>query len=194
MSARDRLLEATIQSLREYGYAATTTRRIVELAGLHVPAVNYYFGSKQRLMREAIVEAVRRWGDTTMAVPVDPSAPGTDQLRTRLSHFLGSLSEDRAYVVAAAEAFAQAERDSEVRDGLAEAYRTFRARVADSIAAANPAADPQVADALASTLIALFDGLAIQHLLDPTDTPSADQALQSLAGLAYLTTADPPGT
>ena len=190
MTPRERLLEGAIEVLRREGYARTTTRQIVAEAGLHLPAVNYYFGSKERLLHDAIVEALRRWGETTMKV-VDAAHGGPhERLRGGLERFLWTLGEARPYVVAAVEAFAQAERSEELRGRLAEAYREFREVVAESVhraLGAEPDDLPQERVlAFASTMIALCDGLAIQWLIEPTATPDAGEVIESLGALAVV--------
>lgn len=188
MDSRQRLLEAAIECLQRRGYAHTTTREIVAAAGSHLPAINYYFGSKERLLHEAVVEALRRWAQTTMAVASEPSEMSPrDQLFRSIARFLGTLEADRPYVVAAIEAFAQAERSDELRERLAEAYGDFRVEVAHSLeAAAGTDAEEPRAESLgvASLLIALFDGLAIQWLLDPDRAPDAEEVGRSLDLLA----------
>ncbi len=194
MDHRERLLEAAIGELQERGYARTTTRGIVAAADSHLPAVNYYFGSKETLLHEAIVEALRRWAETTMKTAGEPAADPSERLARGIAQFLSTLEDDRPYVVAALEAFAQAERSEELRGRLAGAYADFRAIVARSVereagsashrelgVAAEPSAGPL---ALASVLIALFDGLAIQWLLDPEAAPDAEQVIGALGALA----------
>ncbi len=106
-------------------------------------------------------------------------------MRRALERFLGALDQDQPYVVAAAEALAQASHSEEVRERLGDANREFRELVATSL---RPAAGSAVSDreltALASTLVALFDGLAIQHLIDPAGVPDAAEVMQSLARVA----------
>lgn len=202
---RERLLDATIELLQERGYARTTTRAIVERAGSHLPAVNYYYGSKDALLQEAIVEALRRWCETTIAAAEEPAgvAPA-ERLRLGLQRFLAALEADRPYVVAALEAFAQAERSEELRARLASAYADFRTIIARGIerdaaagAVGAPAAEPgeeptepaaprRGSLALASVVIALFDGFAIQWLLDPEATADADEVLATLATLVAI--------
>lgn len=193
MSPRERLIEAAIVSLQERGYARTTTRQIVALAELHLPAVNYYFGSKERLLQEAIVEAIRRWGERTMVASERPVGSPWERLRLSLQRFLETLEADRAYVVAAAEAFAQAERDPELRERLALAYEEFRgvvsARIQQTVGF-EAGAPHDLARALSSTLIALFDGLAMQTLLDPGRTPDVVEVTRSLALLGQLAAMD----
>lgn len=192
---RKALLEAAITCLQNRGYAKTTTRDIVAVAGSHLPAVNYYFGSKDQLLTEAITEALRRWMETTMAVARDPApATATERLRSSVERFLSSLETDRAYVVAALEAFAQAPRSAELRERLAQEYAAAREQVAASAAAATDPELDRLDDSdlagVASLLLALFDGLAIQWLLAPGEAPDADQILRSLRLLATALTDD----
>lgn len=190
MDTRERLLEAAITLLHEQGYARTTTRQIVAEADAHVPAVNYFYGSKDRLMLEAVEEALRRWITTTMdaAHRVDAAHP-RERLRISIEQFLTTLDTDRKYVVAAVEAFAQAERSDELRNRLADAYRDFRSVVAHAVDETEPASSTTIN--IATVLIALFDGLALQWLLDPERIPSADQILDALDALGDLLGPEP---
>jgi AcrR family transcriptional regulator len=189
MDQRQRLLEAAIEALQDLGYARATTREIVARAGAHLPAINYYFGSKERLLHEAIVEALRRWAQTTLAVgeESEESASGRELLQGSVERFLATLESDRPYVVAAVEAFAQASRSEELRQRLADAYGELREFIARTAVDRGPDEDPEHGARtldLASVLMALFDGLAIQWLLDPERAPSAAQAMGGLDALA----------
>ncbi|MQA86084.1 MAG: TetR family transcriptional regulator [Streptosporangiales bacterium] len=195
MDQRKALLEAAISCLQQRGYARTTTRDIVAAAGAHLPAVNYYFGSKERLLAAAIVEVLRRWAQATMEIANDPSPiPAQERLHRTLDGFLGSLAANHAYVVSAMEAFAQAPRNDELRDRLADEYQLARDEIAATITAVakdeGGALDGVETEDLASVLLALFDGLAIQWLMDPDRVPSADRAVRSLRILASAV-ADP---
>lgn len=58
-SARDRIVGATIACLEREGMHGLTVRSIAQEAGVNVAAVNYYFGSKSRLIEETL-ERTRR--------------------------------------------------------------------------------------------------------------------------------------
>lgn len=179
MSARDRLLEAAIGSLHTRGYARTTTREIVAAAGSHLPAVNYYFGSKERLLHEAAVQSMLRWTRATLAATegsatLDPRS----RLQASVERFLASVRGDRSGFVAAVEAYAQAERDDTLRECLAGAYDDLRAAIA--------VGGDDESRAVGSVLIALLDGLALQCLLDPERAPTGAEVVRSLDAVARV--------
>jgi AcrR family transcriptional regulator len=57
---RKKLLDATIQSLLEVGYAATTTRRVTELAGVSQGAQTHHFPRRVDLVAAAFEELAQR--------------------------------------------------------------------------------------------------------------------------------------
>ncbi|MCF6390421.1 TetR/AcrR family transcriptional regulator [Mycobacterium sp. MBM] len=185
MSTRDRLVDATIRCLAEDGWARTTTRRILSGAGAHAPDVNYYFGSKDGLMHEAAVRVTRRWAQGPLRQAGDTAgADPRTRLTAVLQGFLDSLRADRTDAVAAIEVFAQAERSETLRRELRDAYDDFRVAVGENMR-------PQAADwnnsevrALATVLIALFDGLAVQSVFDPDGVPPASELVDAMALLA----------
>lgn len=55
---RQKLVAATIECLAHYGVEGATVRRIVAQAGVNIAAVNYHFGSKEALLRQALDHTV----------------------------------------------------------------------------------------------------------------------------------------
>ena len=51
---RRRLIETAIEAFGAYGYEGTSTRMLADRAGVNLPAIPYYFGSKQGLYRAAV--------------------------------------------------------------------------------------------------------------------------------------------
>src|SRR5918996_291356 len=60
-SHRDALLEGAITCIQEKGYARTTARDLVAASGTNLGSIGYHYGSKERLLNEALFEAFRRW-------------------------------------------------------------------------------------------------------------------------------------
>jgi AcrR family transcriptional regulator len=74
--ARGRILQAAIELLGERSEEAITVRDLAARAGVAVGAVNYYFRSKENLLHEAVVSAMRDvaegWLERTSAPEPDP--------------------------------------------------------------------------------------------------------------------------
>lgn len=60
LSTRNMVLEAAGRVFAERGYAKSTSREICEKAGVNSAAINYYFGGKEGLYEEVLVEAHRQ--------------------------------------------------------------------------------------------------------------------------------------
>lgn len=65
---KQRLVEAAGHEFAAHGFQAATVRAICRRAGANVAAVNYHFGDKSALYREAVLEAYR------CGVPDEPEA------------------------------------------------------------------------------------------------------------------------
>jgi hypothetical protein len=96
------------------------------------------------------------------------------------------MPERHSILQAYVEALAQALRVPELRSQLAEHYRRARTMVAALVAASlgdgSDADDPRCR-AVATLVIAACDGLALQSLLDPENTPGPDDLAAGLAAV-----------
>lgn len=53
---RRQIIDAAIETLAEHGYAGTTFARIAERAGISPALISYHFDSKERLLRQVVVD------------------------------------------------------------------------------------------------------------------------------------------
>jgi AcrR family transcriptional regulator len=178
---RDALLAGALECLMEDGYARSTARAITARAGTSLAAIGYHFGSTEHLLHEAIAEGFRQWR-TRLALVLEEhegAAPGElvgiigDEL-TRL------FVEDRRLLIVFVEALALAERSDDVQAQAAAGYVEDRLGVAgllERVRGRRRGDEPVVG----SMLLAVVDGLVIQHLLNPDDAPSPRQVLDVLA-------------
>lgn len=93
---RERVLEAACKAFADKGYRDTTVAEICRRAGANIAAVNYHFGSKEALYRQAWQWAHRAMLDAFPADGgVDPRAAAEQRLRGRIRSTLQrALSED----------------------------------------------------------------------------------------------------
>ena len=85
-----RLLEAAGEKFAEMGFEAARVRTICERAGANLAAINYYFGDKEQLYVQAVLEAYR-YGMRAMPEVTDPREPPSVELRMFIHGFLTNV-------------------------------------------------------------------------------------------------------
>jgi AcrR family transcriptional regulator len=187
--ARSRLLEATIACIQERGRAGATSREIAAEAEANLGSIGYYFGSKDELVDQALVTACERWTGYLLdnGFASAPDGPLAERIATSLGTFLSSLGQNRPLALVFLEALASADRSPDVRSALVDYYDELRDAVAEDTG--NSGSDvlgEAAAGALAIAVVALFDGLLIQSLLDPDFELNPVELVGSLARLLGL--------
>jgi AcrR family transcriptional regulator len=192
---REQLLTAARTLLETRGYAHITARDLVAESGTNLASIGYHFGSKAELLNEAIEAAFADWArqlaDLVMA---DPDATPVQRAWTTWATVRDALPHRRPLLQAYVEALAQAQREPQLRAQLATHLRAVRQMVAERVAESLDgavAADDVRCQAVASFVMAVCDGLAVQWLLDPDEMPSGDELLSGLA-LVFAASFGPP--
>ena len=181
---REELLAAARRLLERRGYAHITARDLVAESDTNLASIGYHFGSKAGLLNAAIESAFEDWTDQLAAlVMADPHATPMQRAMATWVTALDSLPGRRPILQSYIEALAQAQRSPELQGQLAAHYGRARARVAELVARSlddgTPADDPRCR-AIATFVIAVCDGLAVQWLLDPEHAPTGAQLLEGL--------------
>lgn len=166
---RDQMLAAAATLIAERGFGETRIADVAARAGASPALVIYYFGTKDRLLTEAL-----RWSERSFYVAAEEMLRSTRQLRRRLELLVEwTLAPDARTSLAGAwglrfDLWAQAFRDPEVKKDRAELdaqWRTLIARVVqDGVDAGE--IDPVDVEAFAILWDALLDGLVVQVALD----------------------------
>ncbi|HEY2296946.1 MAG TPA: TetR/AcrR family transcriptional regulator [Jatrophihabitans sp.] len=185
MGHREQLLVAARALLERQGYAHITARDLVAESGTNLASIGYHFGSKAALLNQAIEDSFAEWANQLAdLVMADPDATPIQRAWTTWAAVRDALPRHGPLLQAFVEALAQAQREPNLRAQLAEhmnAVRTMVAeRVAQSLGDGTPPTDPRCR-AVASFVIAVCDGLAVQYLLDPDQAPTGEQLLEGLA-------------
>lgn len=89
LSTRNAVLDAAGRVFAERGFAEATSKEICQLAGANSAAVNYYFGGKEKLYEEVLIEAHRQMSDLEELDKIIAShLPPEEKLRTFLKSML----------------------------------------------------------------------------------------------------------
>jgi AcrR family transcriptional regulator len=190
---REQLLSAARTLLESQGYAHITARDLVAESGTYLASIGYHFGSKAELLNQAIEDAFADWArqlaDFVMA---DPAATPVQRALTTWVAVRDALPDRGPMLQAYVEALAQAQREPTLRAQLAEHMQAVRMmvaeRAAESLGDSTSPDDPRCR-AVASFVIAVCDGLAVQYLLDPERVPDGDTLI---AGLSMIFSASFP--
>jgi AcrR family transcriptional regulator len=86
MNVKDQLLTAAVRVYAESGYHGATTRRIASAAGVNEITLFRHFGSKDVLLREALLRCHAEGTVPLPDVPHDPLQELTDWSRAHLLH------------------------------------------------------------------------------------------------------------
>ena len=174
----DAIIEATLQALSKYGYAATSLQRIAEEAGISKRMVLHYFESRDQLFDEV----VRRVGRRILA-QVEEAVVRQDDPEAALARGLDRLWDEVLKDPALQAVFfgllAEAVANPAHRATIATARQEYRELIARVIADSRPDRDWQPAelDSAATLILSTMAGLTID-LLERGDSPALQQAFE----------------
>jgi AcrR family transcriptional regulator len=178
---REKLMAAAAELIAELGWGRVTTRAVAERAGLPHGAVSYHFRGKQELLTEAAMFAFAR------AVPADEFAAlaGVQDLIGLIAAEVADRDAiDPVLSRLMFEAMREAERDPALRERMGAMLARYREMMIAAVRAEQQrgtvfAGAP--ADAIATLIGAVSDGLLLHALLDPDlDVRPALDALRAL--------------
>ncbi|MFI9510720.1 TetR/AcrR family transcriptional regulator [Nocardia sp. NPDC052566] len=179
MGTREDLLAAAKQCLAERGYARTTVRDIVAASGTNLAAINYHFGTRDKLLNQAMLESTAAAVQQILdSLPSDDAGPPAARLETFWRKLIESFGTDRALWVANAESLAQAMHSPEMRAEMGGAQQQAR----DGLSAMFGDPDNQVG----AVLQTLIGGLLIQWIVDPERAPAPEDLTAGLRALTGL--------
>ena len=164
-----RIVEAMRASVAERGIAGSTFDQVAKAAGVSRGLLHYYFGSKERLL----VEAVKRECDLRdeLSEHAIAGAGSAEQvLDAMVRSFEDFLGEGSATAVMIYEMLTLAQRNDEVAHELAELGRRTRSHLADALRAKSEAGVLRLCDdpeSVAAFLVTLADGILVRRMSEP---------------------------
>ena len=184
-TARGLLLDAAERVLADRGYQAASVDRVVTEAGLSKGAFYWNFESKQELFLGLLEDRFDRRARGLIALTEHATAEeGSAQA---VSYGLAEIvNEHRQLVLLMNEFWALAVRNDDLRERWAKRQRALRKDLARALTARHrttgvPLSIP--ADRLATGILALADGLAMDMVAEPEAVPA--DLFGDLLGLLY---------
>jgi AcrR family transcriptional regulator len=164
-----RIVEAMRRSVAKRGSAGSTFDHVAREAGVSRGLLHYYFGTKEKLL----VEAVRHDCELRMAQleqQLADARSAKDFIALMAQNLQETVRDDPDFVTLLFELFTLSRRNDDIAAEYAELNRGMRDHVAEMLATAQRdgvlhlRAEP---DAVAEILFSLGDGFALRMLAEP---------------------------
>jgi AcrR family transcriptional regulator len=182
---RERLLEATIDSLYEVGYSRTTTIEVAARAGVSRGAQLHHFPTKKRLVTIAVRHLLeKRLEEFRKAFATLPQ--GADKY-TSVIDILWEKTSNRAFY-AWLELVVAARTDPGLRKTVVEIAEQFSDQVQQTFREffSSNRQHSSPFDIAPVFTFAVMQGLALDHIVWPPGDRRLDLVLQALKGLAAM--------
>jgi AcrR family transcriptional regulator len=181
---RDALLSAARTLMRQSGRGDITARDLVAASNTNLGSISYHFGSKDALLDEAAKLVFEEWAQTVArTISAGPDAPPGRRFARALEMILDDFDAMRPYFLGFIQIVAGSERSPETREQLIKHYRKQRDTVTTMITESfSDSIDREDARHIASLLMSVSDGLMLQSLIDPDNTPTSRQLTSALRG------------
>ncbi len=192
---RERIIAATSKVLAEKGYDATTLREISREAQVAPGLVHYYFGGKDQLLVEVLEVSGRRFSQRTQQLVL--KVPADQSLEAVLTHLQERVEQEPEVYRLRYESFSLGLHnpliEPKVRERLAERREeigSVMAVVLENMKRTEGKKSSSLDTApLAALLLSIFDGLALQKIMEPAfDIDAAYQVLAQM--LHYFLSSD----
>ena len=185
------ILTAALSCFSRKGYHHTTMDDIVTEAGLSKGGLYWHFSSKKELFLALFDQLFVADMERLAAIPADQDDTAGEKLLAALDLIIQMATSDatRQIMPLMLDVWAQNWRDPEVNEAAIEVYRRLRAPMVDLLEEGISSGEfrPVDANAMASILLGLYDGLAVQWMIEPSmvDWPAITEAVRNtlLAGL-----------
>jgi AcrR family transcriptional regulator len=166
---RQRLLTAAASVFRRRGYKGATVEAIADEAGYTVGAVYSNFDGKDDLLLELLDGEIRAITKRVVAAAADAD-DATETLRRGAREWIAVLEDERDFYVLLIEFWTHWVRDQELRPQHAARFAGLRRALGEVIAARAQRHGLSLRvrpEEVGAAVVALADGLALQHLADP---------------------------
>jgi AcrR family transcriptional regulator len=156
----EQILRAALHLLVEQGSKALTLRRIAAECGMNVGNLNYYFKSKDELVRELLNAVISSYEDSFEAILHAPGADAEARLENLVTLILTDITTKKTTRFFS-ELWAMSNHDQFVQERMGELYDRARVSLNDLIAEINPSLPDAERETLALFISASMEGQAI---------------------------------
>jgi AcrR family transcriptional regulator len=170
---RQRLIDAAASVFAERGYRRASVEEIASRAGYTIGALYSNFSAKDEVLLALLEQQVARIAERIVAAALEEEDPA-DKLRAGAREWMAFLGEEPELYALMVEFWTMWVRDEEQRPHHAKRFSAVRAYIGGLIQ--EKADEMGVAmrlppEHIGAVVMALADGLALQHLANPEAVP-----------------------
>lgn len=163
---KNRILDGAIEVLRENPIEKATVRKIAQKAGLTTGAIYHHYKNKDELLFDVITRSLHFTKELTDNLDLNIGETREDlleKIRYNLRNRLSKKEEQRLYLILLNDAIA---KDTPIREKYCANYKENISNVERLLKEVSGHDFGARSEAMASILIALADGIAIQQALN----------------------------
>ncbi|MGW1740514.1 TetR/AcrR family transcriptional regulator [Nocardia sp. NPDC001965] len=152
------VLESALVTFSRFGYRKTSMDEVARVANISRPGLYFLFASKEELFRAAVVQALEQDVAEVRRLLAETDRPLRDRLLDSFDRwagrYIGSMTRDVAVVI---------ENNPQLLGDIVEVFpRRFAELITNAVAAQTTYGDPEVAVAVAQTMISVAIGIKYQ--------------------------------
>jgi AcrR family transcriptional regulator len=184
-TARRRILDAALAEFHDRGYEGTSLQAVAKRAGLTKGAIYWSFRDKQDLFLALVHEQLDVPAEKLMRITEDASSEV--ETAPLVSQGMAELIRDQpAVLLLMFEHWSLAMRDPKLRGGFIRRQSELRGAMARALEARHATTGVPLtypAERLATGILCLGAGIAMEALVDPAATP--DELFGEILGIIY---------
>jgi AcrR family transcriptional regulator len=174
---RSQILEAALRCFARQGYHRTTMDDIVEESGLSKGTLYWYYESKKKIFLSVMEKWLDEWGKSLYG-SFSPQDPPAEKLRKLNQVMIRSGLELRDLLPVVMEFWSQATQDEAIKGMLRAMFEEYDSLISGILQEGISRGEFREANVhhLASILVAAYDGLLFQWMLNPEAFPWPETA------------------
>ncbi|MGV9611588.1 TetR/AcrR family transcriptional regulator [Nocardia xishanensis] len=185
MGNREDLLAGARKAIMERGVAKTTARDIANAAGVSLAAIGYHFGSKDRLITEALAEALGTGIGDSMSelIKETEGRPMPEAFASMIDGLPAVFAANHEGMLASMENLLRVARSPESQRYMAESIPHAHADLAVALRETHPGLTQQQAEAIGKLYFALTQGLSVLWMIS-SEVPDGETLSTAFAAIA----------
>lgn len=156
----EHILRSALSLLVNHGSAALTLRRIATESGMNVGNLNYYFRSKEELIRELLNAVISSYEESFDEIIHEPGASAEARLENMVMLILEDITTKKTTRFFP-ELWAMANHDPFIHDRMSELYDRARVSLNELIAEINPELPGDQREILALFISGSMEGMTV---------------------------------